>query len=556
LTFLIAALVAAFVGIFLYTRKTPPRPWESLSVVAPRFDVRRAFEDLRALSTGCPARVTGSKGARCAADFIEGRFRALGLSTRIQTFPMWLRGKRVTGRNVFAVDHGTSPRSALVVAHYDAPATSPGAAADNASGVATLLEIARVLATESHPRTLIYLASDASVWGLVGADRFAADAAWTSILGKEAAPPLGAISLDHAAPGTAKGVTLETGGQFAPPTPLWLRAKVALGIAAVGIRVFAQRLPAQIVARAVPIPFTDQGALLRRGIPAVNLAGRPAHPAQARRILYTPDDRIDRLEPGALRMFGTAAETAVRALMGAGRTADPDILTVSATKVVRGEAVRAMAALLFLPLLALAAYATLRRPAGLRAAARLAAWGLPALAAALALRAAVSSGLLPRFERYPAALKDPFLTTWMPAPWLLALAAAGLGAWVALRAGRGVRDARREGALLLLCLAAGWAWARNDLAAALLLGPAAWLWPWIGIRRGSAGRALDALLLLGGAAPWVALAVVAGERLFLGPWILSYAALQTAYGVFSLHAVAIAGLAAASGLLLFRSPGR
>ncbi len=257
MTFLVAALVAAFAGIFLYTRKVPPQPWESLGLRAPRFDTQRAFKDLRALSTGCPARVTGSEGARCAADFIEGRFRALGLPTRIQNFSMWLRGERVAGRNVFAVAHGTSTRSVLVVAHYDAPTTSPAAAADNASGVATLLEIARVLATESRPRTLIYLASDASVWGMIGADRFAAHAAWTSILGGEAAPPLGAISLDHASPGTAKGVALEGGGQFARPAPLWLRAKVAVGISTVGIPVFAQRLPAQIVARAVPVPFSD-----------------------------------------------------------------------------------------------------------------------------------------------------------------------------------------------------------------------------------------------------------------------------------------------------------
>jgi hypothetical protein len=555
-TFLIAALVAAFAGIFLYTRKVPPQPWESLTLRAPRFDARRAFEDVRALSTGCPARVTGSEGARCAADFIEGRFRELGLSTRIQTFRMWLRGERVTGRNVFSVAHGTSPRSVLVVAHYDAPTTSPGAAADNASGVATLLEIARLLASETRPRTLIFLASDASVWGMIGADRFAADKAWKSILNDEASRPFAAISLDHAGPGTPKGVAFAGGGQFFRPTPIWLRAKVTLGIAAAGIPLLRQRLLAQIVERAVPIPFTDQGPLLRRGIPAINLASRPARSAEARRVLHTPADRIDRLQPGALRMFGTAAESAVRAVMVSGRTTSPDLLTVSAVKTVRGDAVRAMAALLFVPLLALAVHATLRRRAGLRAAAHLAAWGLPALAAALALRAAVSSGLLPRFELYPAALKDPFLTTWTPLPWLVALAAAAAGAWAARRASRGVRDARREGALLLLCLAAAWAWARNDLTAALFLGPAAWLWPWMGVLRGMTGRLLDALLLLGGAAPWIMLAVAAGERLFLGPWILAYAALQTAYGVFSLHAVAVAGLATASGLLLFRLPGR
>jgi hypothetical protein len=551
---LIAALVAAFVSVFLYTRETPPQPWESLARQSPRFDARRAFEDVRALATGCSARVTGSEGGRCAADFIERRFRDLGLATRVQRFSLWLRGERVNGRNVFAVARGNSTRSVLVVAHYDASATSPEAAADNATGAATLLEIARLLASESRPRTLIFLASDASTWGMIGADRFAAAEAWKSILGEEASAPFAAISLDHVVPGTATGVALQGTGQFAPPTPLWLRAKVALGIAAAGLRVFPERLPAQIVARAVPIPFTDQGPLLRRGIPAINLATRAARPGEARRALHTAADRFDGIQPGALRLFGSAAESGVRVVMEAGRTSSPDILTVSADKTIPATAVRAIAALLFLPLLALTGHAILRLRGGGRAAARLLAWGLPAVAAALALRAAVWADLLPRFALYPAAPKDPFLTTWMPAPWLAALAAAGVGAWVARRASRGVRDGRREGALLLLCLASAWAWARNDLTAAVFLAPAAWLWPWMGVLRGIKGRAFDSLLLLGGAAPLITLAVAGGKHLFLGPWILGYAALQFAYGVFTLHAAAIAGLAAAAGLLLFSAP--
>ena len=59
---------------------------------------------------------------------------------------------------------------------------------------------------------------------------------------------------------------------------------------------------------------------------------------------------------------------------------------------------------------------------------------------------------------------------------------------------------------------------------------------------------IDMALLLMGAAPLAALIVKAGKSLFLGPWIIWYGALQAAYGVFSLHVAAIAGLAAASAI--------
>ena len=160
-TFLVAALIGVFAGYALYIQKAPPRLLESLSLRAPGFDTRRALKDVRELSTSCPARVTGSNGARCAADFIEKRFRDLGLPTRVQSFSMWLRGSRVTGRNVFSVARGNSPRSIIVIAHYDAPTTSRHAAADNATGVATLLELARIFAGGNRERTLIFVGSDA-----------------------------------------------------------------------------------------------------------------------------------------------------------------------------------------------------------------------------------------------------------------------------------------------------------------------------------------------------------------------------------------------------------
>lgn len=76
---------------------------------------------------------------RCAA-YIEARFRDAGLSVTRQEY----RALKTECCNVIAVIPGQQARRVVVGAHYDAVAGTPGAD-DNASGVAGLLELARLL---------------------------------------------------------------------------------------------------------------------------------------------------------------------------------------------------------------------------------------------------------------------------------------------------------------------------------------------------------------------------------------------------------------------------
>lgn len=554
--FVIAALVAALLSYALLIRKPPPIRGDVMSPVHPRFDAARADANLRALLKACPSRVTGSAGARCAADFIEKRFEEDGLSTRRQVFSMWLRGKRVEGINVIAAVRGTSTRTLALLAHFDAPATGRDAASDNATGVATLLELAHVFASEKPPRSILFVATDAGAWGSIGADMFAREKVWRHFGAIGASPPYAALSLDRLGPGPASGIALDGGGQFHGFTPIWLRARVAYAIASRGMRVFPQEPFSQIVARALPLSFADQGPLLDRGIPAINLSTRPLSGSGAPPLDTTARIRPEEIRPGALVLYGTAAEVAARAVLDTGVTASPDVITLSPTKILGRDASRWMAALLFLPLavLALDGINRLRRaPRGaVITVARAAAWALPPVLAAIALRLAVRLDLLPAFSHYPARIGDPFLTAWAPLPMAAALGAALLGAAAAaVLAPRRAAPARDAGLLLLLA-AALWAWSWNDLAAALFLAPAAWCWPWIGAGR-ARRRWLDAVLLLLGLAPLAALAVVAAKRLCLGPWVLWYGALLEAYGTVGLRAAGIIGLAVAAAVAMGRA---
>jgi hypothetical protein len=85
-----------------------------------------------------------------------------------------------SGRNIIAYKSGTvnAKKAYLIGAHYDCvgtPDTNFEGADDNGSGVAALLEIARVLQHEEFPYTIILAFWDEEEIGLVGSEAFAPD---------------------------------------------------------------------------------------------------------------------------------------------------------------------------------------------------------------------------------------------------------------------------------------------------------------------------------------------------------------------------------------------
>lgn len=81
-----------------------------------------------------------------------------------------------SGVNVVAERPGTDPQagSILVAAHFDTVLGSPGAD-DNATGIATTLEVAQVLGSRSTPRSLRVAFFDQEERGLLGSFAYAAD---------------------------------------------------------------------------------------------------------------------------------------------------------------------------------------------------------------------------------------------------------------------------------------------------------------------------------------------------------------------------------------------
>lgn len=114
--------------------------------------------------------------------YITTELRKLGWKPKLEKFS--------EGVNIFAERPGTNKaaKAILVAAHYDTVALSPGAD-DNASGIAVVLEVARLLGSHSTPRTLQLAFFDQEEAGLLGSQAFVSKTARLQNLG-------GAIVMD------------------------------------------------------------------------------------------------------------------------------------------------------------------------------------------------------------------------------------------------------------------------------------------------------------------------------------------------------------------------
>ncbi len=176
---------------------------EPLARLAPVFDAERMLADVRFLADDAQeGRGVGTAGLERSAERIAQAFAAAGLRPGGRDgswFDAWTEeggpdGAAVTLRNVVGVLPGSEPawkdQSVVLGAHYDHlgrgwPDVRAGNAGeihngadDNASGVAVLLETARVLGPELKPRrSIVFVAFTGEEWGLKGSRHYVAGGA-------------------------------------------------------------------------------------------------------------------------------------------------------------------------------------------------------------------------------------------------------------------------------------------------------------------------------------------------------------------------------------------
>jgi hypothetical protein len=404
-----------------------------------------------------------------------------------------------------------------------------------------MLELARVLEARPHRHPFTYVALDAGTWGQVGAARVAA-----SPLGR-ADSVLAAISIDHVANGADSGVAVAGVGQGGGYAPLWLRVAAADALDRNGTRVRDAGVLEEWYLRTIRLSEEDQGPLVARGLPAVNLGTLPADPAYASFLYHTPGDRVETLDPRAFRTLGAGVERLVLSLDRNPPMRGPfTYLRVGRDRMIRGVAILLAAILLFVPLLFTTweSVGTAHVEPAARAALRgevlsAASWWLIGLAGWLALQAMVALGVLPRYQIYPAAERDPFLYDVRALAVLGFLLVMLVTAFGFARARRRLHPvapnaiAGRAAALGTLVVLAAVALLRDPFAAVWLLAVPAWLWPWIGPTRRRMTGAAGTLLVVVSVVPALAIASLVGHHFQLGVRTSWYLLLQSAYGAWS-----------------------
>jgi hypothetical protein len=254
-----------------------------------RFDVDRAMRDVRRLARGIGVRVRATKGERRATRYIAARFRRMGYRVDIQRFAVDGR----TSRNVVARWPTAKRYPVIVGGHMDTVPGSPGAN-DNASGVAVVLEVARLVAGKRPARWTKFVAFGAEEYGSDGRHHVGSQA-FVARLGRRGRHRLaGMVSVDMVAK--------------------LLGRPLIVGTAGIGPTVVARTLVRKARQAGVRATYrttcdcSDNGPFERAGIPAAFAWSGPEP------NYHSPGDTVRSISRRSLRRTGRVIRWFVRAL--------------------------------------------------------------------------------------------------------------------------------------------------------------------------------------------------------------------------------------------------
>jgi Zn-dependent M28 family amino/carboxypeptidase len=273
-------------GLLLASASPPPRLAEA-----------RLLRDIAALADDkLGGRAPGTPGGEAAVAHIIRRFDAVGLrpgaATGGWTQPVTVAGKSSANLIGRLTGAGAAREAVVITAHWDhlglcRPAGSAdricNGAVDNASGVALLIEVARLLASGPRPsRSILFVATTGEEEGLLGARAFVA------------AP---AVPLDR----IVAAINLDTVA-IAP-------ANAPVGIVGRGLTRLDPIVDAEARRLRRPVTFSrwanrfvkrqDGWAFLKAGVPAVMIGGSFGNRAALQAFLngryHRPDDDLAHL---------------------------------------------------------------------------------------------------------------------------------------------------------------------------------------------------------------------------------------------------------------------
>src|SRR4051794_9638723 len=265
------ALAAIVVLLFALTAPPDPVPGPAASA---EFDEVAAARIDRQITDAAAERTPGSEGDARVADLVTQHFRQVegGLVSE-QRFGGEFDGHGVDLRNVILTLPGATDRSVVVMAPRDS-GSGPGAAS-SAAATAVLLELVDELSDQSHTKTLVFVSTDGSSAGALGArefatsypDRAAIDAV-IDVWQPGAANPHGPFVLQSSADSASASAQLVRTVEQA------LSDQTALAPSSDGTF-------GELVDLALPSGLGEQAVLIEHGLTAVGLSSAGARPLPA-----------------------------------------------------------------------------------------------------------------------------------------------------------------------------------------------------------------------------------------------------------------------------------
>jgi hypothetical protein len=258
-------VVPALLAFLFSIQTTGALPRSSLD---PLFKAESAASFAETFATVYPSRVPGSEGAVEAARWYRETVAAVGLQTEEESWTEDLADLgRVELKNIVTVVPGRSEGTIVLVAHRD-NAGPEQARGENASGTATLIELARGFAPQElgpdplPEHTLVLVSTDAGAFGGAGAARFVAESSL-------AANAIAVVVLDHLGHGRPRLAI--AGDDPVSPSRVLVRTASARIAEEVGVTPALPSIATQLVDLGLPFAIDEQGRFLAAGISAVTL---------------------------------------------------------------------------------------------------------------------------------------------------------------------------------------------------------------------------------------------------------------------------------------------
>lgn len=548
---LVVILVIA--GAFCLTsRNILPAPEYQISVARDdlAFSGERAYELAAGFATRFTCRHSGTEKNKESALWTSQKFAELGYNTEINEFSATLYGRTTPLQNVVAVKPGRSEKAIVIAAHLDQARTTAQGADNDASGMGIMLHLTEIFQNIDTKYTLIFIATDAEEYGMLGAKHFVENHPSSGRI-------VAAVSLDNVGRYNAEGMHIAAIGQKKGYTPLWLAVLAQDTASKIGVwrPVFLDPVT-QVMERSILLSFTDQGPFLTRGIAALDFGVTSDRP-----FYHTPDDTVDKISPGTMGQVGLLTEALIRELDRYDtfpQSPEPYLYLDNGndSKCLPGIYLKLFAFALLLPLFWLTFLAWSRRRQGggefFAQFINVIINALPLLGGLLFLYLAAAVNLIPLFSYYPAPPKDPalFEVSWAAVGLFLLIIVllTLLARWLKKKISP-VKAQGKLASLTVLSILSLFIFLKNPFSLLFIL-PVLYFWPLISPHSSIFGKLVNLVLFLLGGSVLLYFLYLYSFQIFVGWYMAWYFLQMLAFRMIAPHA-AFAGIAAiAAGITL------